>query len=1340
MGILIIFAATKHLIYMKYKYIILLCVCSFLSVFAKGKDLYFQHIDMAQTAVQTSAISIYQDEKGALWFGNERLNVYDGTNINSFSFSEHLPALGNNTIRTICGDGEHKLFLLADYDLVSYDIVSEQFVDESIKARDLVYYQDSLYGCYGDQLFRYNTDKQEKEVLCTLESADMGNIYHIRPYGEGWLMGTTRGVYLYEKGQVHTLLPNENITCLFVDCQNRVWVAIDGKGVMIYNKEKWVSLADICPTVTTAIQTQVRCFEQDRNDNIWIGSFGGITVVDDKLENSYLLVHDKDNYWSIRHTSVYAIYRDKQDNMWIGTYYGGLSYFNPVTEDFSFYQVEGKNGKGNSLKGFSFGRMIEGEDGNLYIATESGGLNILNRRTNKVKHLDPEKGECPSRTTKSVWYDKEHQCLYVGTFLHGLFCYKDGKFTPIGNEILQNASQRIVSQLIPWKEQLIVTTQEGFYLLNLQTQKLTSLFTDEKLQASTKGMIRFAFLDDKERLWMSIVAENFPVCIDLKAQKVIDCPAVQKNIGNKAVQCITADEQGRLYWAINGAGVLVYNPEDQQLEQFTQENGMLLTNSAFQVEVVDSQLVVISPKGITLIDLATKKATHTLFSKDFPLHSINVTCGLYVAPSDSMIFVGGIESMMSVKVSALADHDKPYHIMFNSLVINNNPVYPSPEGILKENIAYISELELSHRQNNFSIGFTSTNYRSTSSELFEYKLVGWDKQWIHAPYPTITYSGLTPGKYTLIVRDPKNDKEISLKIVIHPPYYASVYAYILYALLLLLIVRWLIRYNKRQAVLQASLEQESREKERIESLNQAKLKFYVNISHELRTPLTLMSSLLELVLQQQNLGTTVKGKLQKVRQYTLQMQQLITELLDIRRLEQGKMPLQASLQNIVEYSKHIFESFRDYAVMNRIQYKMECVEPEIFVWFDPLQIQKVLNNLLLNAFKFTPPEGSIRLSIVKKEAAVQVIVSDTGYGIKKEELERVFDRFYQADNYHENVNTGSGIGLALTRDIVEQHKGRIVVESEEGQGTSFIVTLLLGENHLTDKQKTRQIAPISLRPSSTFDWETEIVTDADDDSQANARKVLLVDDNQDMLQILKEAFSMTFQVYTATNGEQGIECAEKELPDIIVSDVMMPGISGLEMCRRLKKKMETSHIPIVLLTARDDMDSAVEGLKCGANDYILKPFNVEILLLKCNNIINLIRKQQHSFRTEAKIDISSMATNKAEQKLLEDSINLIKENLQNEDFNIDYWSKEVAIGRTRLNSKIKSLTGLTLNDFILQIRLQKCAELLLNPELNISEIAWQTGFSSASYMGKCFKERFGVTPLQYRNQMMTGKQ
>ena len=325
-----------------------------------------------------------------------------------------------------------------------------------------------------------------------------------------------------------------------------------------------------------------------------------------------------------------------------------------------------------------------------------------------------------------------------------------------------------------------------------------------------------------------------------------------------------------------------------------------------------------------------------------------------------------------------------------------------------------------------------------------------------------------------------------------------------------------------------------------------------------------------------------------------------------------------------------------------------------------------------------------------------------------------------------------------------QHKGQIEVKSELGEGTTFTVTLRLGDEHLTSEQKSTETQPVDVLPIQEVKREEVIgMPDLPDvvsmdklpDTKETEKSlsVLLVEDNEDLLQVLEEAFSIRYKVYKACDGEEGIRMAEEMQPDLIISDVMMPGISGTVMCQRLKRKLETTHIPIILLTARIDLESALEGLKCGASDYIMKPFNIELLLLKCNNIIATLKRQQARFRTEAETTPTELATNRLDQQLLEDSVRIIEENMENKEFNIDMWCREIAVGRTRLGAKIKGITGLTLNDFILQIKLRRCAWFLENSDLTISEITWKAGFSSPGYMGKCFKEYFGVTPLQYRN-------
>lgn len=879
----------------------------------------------------------------------------------------------------------------------------------------------------------------------------------------------------------------------------------------------------------------------------------------------------------------------------------------------------------------------------------------------------------------------------------------------------------------------------------MTTQQLSHLFSDPELLNQTDGTIRSAWLDNENRLWLTPANKDI-LCIRMDTRTAEEIPSVKSMIGKKPVPHITGDSRGNLYFVVTGVGVLRYDPMNDFWTCYNQEQGQLLTNEPFRALITPTgRLLVTSIRGITLLDMKTGKSTHTLLGTSSPLHRLNSNCGVYLSPKDSMIFIGGVEGMIATKEFGLAPVEVSYSISFNSLSVNNMPVYPSASSnILREAVSYTSRLTLPYDRNNIALGFTSTNYRYADKNLFEYKLEGLDKQWTRTRHQQIVYTSIPPGNYNLLLREVGDGKQIVMPIRVRPPFYASVYAFSLYGLLVLLFLVWLIRFNRSRAVLKASLEMEHREKLRIEKLNQMKLKFYINISHELRTPLTLMISQVDLILQNYNLGGTFRSKLLKVRQYTAQMQQLITEVLDFRRLEQGKMPFHASQQNLVAFMRRIFDSFKDYAVTNRIQYRLETMDEEIPVWFDPVQIRKVFNNLLSNAFKFTPKEGTITVSILRKKEVVEIRISDTGSGIPQSQQVHIFERFYQADNATGISLSGSGIGLALTQEIIMQHKGQIEVKSELGEGTTFTVTLRLGDEHLTSEQKSTETQPVDVLPIQEVKREEVIgMPDLPDvvsmdklpDTKETEKSlsVLLVEDNEDLLQVLEEAFSIRYKVYKACDGEEGIRMAEEMQPDLIISDVMMPGISGTVMCQRLKRKLETSHIPIILLTARIDLESALEGLKCGASDYIMKPFNIELLLLKCNNIIATLKRQQARFRTEAETTPTELATNRLDQQLLEDSVRIIEENMENKEFNIDMWCREIAVGRTRLGAKIKGITGLTLNDFILQIKLRRCAWFLENSDLTISEITWKAGFSSPGYMGKCFKEYFGVTPLQYRN-------
>ncbi|MBS1319444.1 MAG: response regulator [Parabacteroides sp.] len=1307
---------------------LLLCLCVFLPVLPK--DLYFRHIDLNEDFTQPSAISVYQDAQGLIWFGNDNLNAYDGRVVHSFRLSNYLEGAEDNNIHGICGDGEALVYMLANKDVVIFDKQAEEFRWAGVKAQAIEYHEGVLYYAVGNEVFRY-LPEGEAEKVCALPERSVIIKDLFWQDGVCW-MATTRGVYCFDRNTLQAMLEDESVTSLFMDRDGRLWVGTLSNGVKMLDRGRWLSWQENDP-VRPLVNNQVRVINQDDKGNVWIGTYDGITVVDPSLRDHYHLLHKEQAPWSLKHSSVYAIYKDNQGGMWVGTYYGGLSYFNPDTENYAFYSNVGGAG---GLNGFLFGKMTEDGRGNLYVATEHGKLNCLDRNTRRVKPLDAALSGLPASTTKSVWYDAANGCLYIGTFQYGLYCYSSGRLEAVGTDLLVNDSQRIITDLIPWKDGLIVVSQDGLFLLDLDTRQLSPLFSDKGLSEQAGGIIRSAFLDRENRLWLAL-ANKEVVCVDMDNQVVEVIPSVRSRIGKKPVQSIAGDGRGHIYFAVSGIGLLAYDPVDDFWSCYNQEQGQLLTNDSFRVLVTPTgRLLVTSSRGITLLDMKTGKAAHTLLGVSSPLHRLNANCGVYLSPTDSMIFIGGIEGMIAMKEAGFSSVETPYTILFNSLSVNNTPVGPSASsGILQKSIFYTSGFTLPYDRNNITLGFTSTNYRHVEKNLFEYKMEGLDKQWTRTRHRQIVYTSIPPGKYTLCLREMGGGKQINLSVQVRAPFYASWYAFALYGLLILLFLVWLIRFNRSRAVLKASLQLEQQEKERIERLNQMKLKFYINISHELRTPLTLIITQIDLILQNYGLTGALRSKLLKVRQYTSQMQQLITEVLDFRRLEQGKMPLRARPQNMVVFMRRLFDSFKDYALTNQIQYSFETVEDEIPVWFDPIQIRKAFNNLLSNAFKFTPKGGTIRVSLLRKKGIVEIRISDTGSGIPRSQQAHIFERFYQADNASGVTSAGSGIGLSLTNEIIMQHKGQIGVESELGKGTTFTVTLRLGDEHFTSEQKSTETQSTDMLPGQEVVQERGVagLLDLPDiGEEAKSFSVLLVEDNKDLLQVLEEAFSIKYRVYKAEDGEEGIRLAEEKQPDLIISDVMMPGISGTAMCQRLKRQLETSHIPIILLTARVDLENALEGLKCGASDYIMKPFNIELLLLKCHNIITTLKSHQTRFHAEVASVPSELATNRLDQQLLDESVRIIEENMENKDFDIDMWCREIAIGRTRLGAKIKAITGLTLNDFIIQTKLRKCASLLEKTDLTIAEISWKTGFSSSSYMGKNFKDYFGVTPLQYR--------
>ena len=645
--------------------------------------------------------------------------------------------------------------------------------------------------------------------------------------------------------------------------------------------------------------------------------------------------------------------------------------------------------------------------------------------------------------------------------------------------------------------------------------------------------------------------------------------------------------------------------------------------------------------------------------------------------------------------------------------------------------------------------FATFNYNSDRNRLFEYYLDGFDKVWTQTSGTTVTYTNLPPGDYTLKVRSMENKESlkdaICLNIHVSAPFYATIWAYLFYVLCLTALMVAFVRFKTRQAALRSSLEFERKEKERIEELNQVKLRFFTNISHEFRTPLTLILGQIE-VLMQMDLGTTVYNRIQRIYKNAWHMRNLISELLDFRKQEQGYLKLRVEEQNLVTFTRQIYMCFYEYAQKKEITYRFDSVEETISVWFDPIQLQKVIFNLLSNAFKYTSNKGNITVEVRKVASQAVVSVCDTGIGIPVEHISKIFDRFYQTDNASSSSSftLGTGIGLALAKGIMNMHHGKIEVESTVGEGTKFILSLPLGNRHFSDEEMAVTEGRESLIiPETSVSSYGQLMAEEikEPESQKNIDEedkptILLVDDNTELLSMLEDIFLPMYNVYTACNGREGLEMAQQIQPDLIVSDVIMPEMSGKDLCYKIKTNVELSHISVVLLTAQTSVEYVVEGLMFGADDYITKPFNIKVLVARCNNLIKnkkrLIAHYAGKVITESPV---AEAINEKDKELLTKCVNIVRENFENPDFDVTALASELCMGRSKLYMQFKQMTGLTPNEFILKVKLDEAMSLLTeHPELNITEISVRLGFSSPRYFSKSFKAFFGIAPQGVRSR------
>ena len=950
---------------------------------------------------------------------------------------------------------------------------------------------------------------------------------------------------------------------------------------------------------------------------------------------------------------------------------------------------------------------------------------------------------------KAIYYDRAQEIMWIGTHLGGLnkLDLRTNRFTVYRMKAgdLSTLPSDIVRDIVPYEDKLIIATQNGVCLFHPATGTCEHLFKDTK-EGRNISMVANLYIDKDGTLWISATGEGvYSYRFDTgKLTHYAHNPANPNSLSNNNVNSIMQDSNGNLWFSTSGSGLDRYRKESNDFENFDVQKDGLSSDCIYEVfesSIQKGDLLLITNQGFSQFDYPQKKFYNYGTENGFPLTAVNENA-LFVT-HDGEVFLGGIQGMISFWEKKRHFAPKSYSIILSRLLVNGKEITAGDDtGILNQSIAYTSEISLKADQSMFSIEYATSNFIPANRNEIVYRLEGFSDEWNHTDrkQTLITYTNLNPGKYTLVIKSDGDGIEAArLLIRVLPPWYETWWAYLIYTICTVSLLWYLIQNYNSRIKLRESLKYEKKHIEDLEALNQSKLRFFTNISHEFRTPLTLIVGQVETLLQVQTFTPNIYNKILGIYKNSLQLRELITELLDFRKQEQGHMKIKVSRHNLVNFLYENYLLFLEYASSKQINFKFNKQSDDIEVWYDQKQMQKVVNNLLSNALKHTKAEDTISINVSQENHSVIIEIKDTGTGIAAAEIDKIFDRFYQTERLDSlNTGTGTGIGLALTKGIIELHHGTIRVESEPDKGSSFIITLKLGNKHFTDEQIVQESTDDSIRQQpETFVPSVEILPDSGWKEEENKRiedaKMLIVEDNESIKQMLVSIFETFYQVTTASDGEEAMELIQKDMPSIILSDVVMPRMSGTELCKQIKTDFNTCHIPVVLLTARTAVEHNIEGLKIGADDYITKPFNTNLLISRCNNLVNSRRLLQEKFSKQPQAFAQMLATNPMDKEMLDRAMAIIERHLDNTDFNVNIFAREMGMARTNLFTKLKAVTGQTPNDFILSIRLKKGAVMLRNnPELNITEISDRIGFSSSRYFSKCFKEIYHVSPLAYR--------
>ncbi len=1321
---------------------------------SQNSNIKFEHFNIEQGLPSGVVPCLFQDHKGYIWFGTfHGIARYDGYKIVSFTNREgDSTSISNEIIEALCDDIEGNIWVGHARGLDKFNTVTETFTHFILNSQKPL------------------TDWSQ-HVLCL----------HVDKDGNLWI-GTGGGLYKFNKATNSFLwlkhsntdpqsIMSNSINAIYEDRDGSLWFGT-GSGLDKIDKSTnkfkhfW---ADPNEQQGYAVMKGnvhwVLSVYEDREGIMWLGTNGGLVKFDRRHETFTINNHNASNPSSLANNTILSICEDANGKLWISTK-SGVDVFEKNSKKFMHYSLNAKEPE--SLSSDDVGQILMDRSGTIWISTyDHGGVN---------KYVPP------NPAIRHYKFDSNKPGDFLNSGLSGIFEDRKGiiwfatrkgfvTFDPV-SEVLENqAYDPYLGLLSKSKDGTIwlYKLSGAIFFKKVNSDQFKQLVGPDGnaiihdkavcMQNTSDGCIWFGTFD----------GDIFK--IDPVSGKTSLLARISTRIGS-----IYEDKSGTVWIGTREGGILRYDSKHETFKPFTYDLNDTLTISGNNVDWIcedkPGTLWIIANGRVNKFDQVRQKWIRLGENQGFPVHIFMIT-------SDQNGYLWMSAPNATYKYNPETNKFKKYDYLTGwSFKTTNGEMYlKNRQGITRFNPDSLHDnsfippvvitsfrkfekpfpigngIRLPYDENFIAFEFAALSYIDPERNQYAYKLEGIDKDWVYSGTRRYaSYPNLHPGKYIFRVKGSNNDgvwneAGTSITLIIASPWWKTWWAYISYGLFFLFTLYWLRRYEMNRLSFRDQVKMDAavlKEKEETEKL---KSRFFANISHEFRTPLTLILGPAEKIIS----GTSddVKKDANTIKRNSRRLLQLINQLLDLSKLEAGKLKLEASKGNIVSFVKGVALSFESLAESKDITLTLYSEKEFIELYFDREKMIQVLTNILSNAFKFTPVDGKITVSVKETDSKhVEIKIRDTGIGIAAEEIPKLFDRFYQVDSSLTREFEGTGIGLALTKELVELHHGSIRVESKQKDAgmegsvwTEFIVELPLGKEHLKNEEIIKDTSKVietkdSIGEKSHFKPDLhlgpglKIQEEMADELKYDKTIILVVEDNYDMREYIKESLDSNYQIEEAVNGEQGVRKAGKIIPDLIISDMMMPKMAGNELVRILKNEEATSHIPIILLTAKAGHEDKLEGLETGADDYLTKPFDIKELQVRIRNLIKIRKKLQEKYSKPENMlpGTKEQRLNSIDEKFMFRVAQVIDKHISEEEFDIEEFCSEVAMSRTQLHRKLKALTGKSASLYIRSVKLARAKQLIEEQQGTISEIAYSVGFSSPVYFTRCFREEFGYPP------------